>query len=389
MKKLIPYARQSINEDDIEAVVRVLRSDFIAQGPEIERLEKEIAAYCGAKYAVAVASATAGLHIACLALDMKNGDLLWTSPITFVASANCARYCGANVDFVDVDPGNINMSVTELEKKLSGSAKKPKVVVPVHFTGQSCDMEKIGSLAKKHGFSVIEDAAHAFGGTYRGKKVGSCEHSDIVVLSFQAVKVVTAGEGGLILTNRKDLFEKLMRLRTHGLTRDPAQMVRPPKGPWELQQIDLGFHYRITDSQAALALSQFRRIEQFLSRRQEIFDRYQKLLAPLPVNRLTVSPDGKSGHHLYVVRLKPDHLKKIGKTHRQVFEELRENGIGVNLHYIPVHTQPYYEQLGFKAGDFPQAEAYASEAITLPFFYGLTDEEQDQVVAMLKKVLAA
>jgi UDP-4-amino-4,6-dideoxy-N-acetyl-beta-L-altrosamine transaminase len=387
VKKLIPYARHDVSEEDIAAVSAVLRSDFIAQGPAIDRLEKAMAEYVGVTYAVAVANATAGLHLACLALGVGRGDLHWTSPITFVASANCALYCGADVDFVDIDPRTTNMSVDALAKKLASAKRLPKTVMPVHFTGQSCRMDEIAALAKKYGFAVIEDAAHAIGGTYKGKRVGACEYSDVAVISFQATKVITSGEGGLIFTNRRDVYERLLRLRTHGITRDKTKMVRPPKGPWEYQQLDLGYHYRLTDLQAAFAYSQFQRLETFLARRRELCDRYERSLTSLPVKRLHRDPDASSGHHLYVIRLDSGHLAKIGKTHRQAYEELWAEGIGVNLHYVPVHTQPYFENLGFRAGQFPEAEKYYEEAVTLPFYYGLTNDEQDYVVASIKKVL--
>ncbi len=385
---MIPYGRQEINDEDIRAVVEVLRSDWLTQGPAIEQFEQEVARYCGAQYAVAVSNATAALHIACLAAGLKAGDVLWTSPNTFVASANCALYCGARPDFVDIDPQTYNLSVEALEKKLLCAEQQgalPKVLIPVQFAGQSCDMARIGELAKRYGITVIEDASHAIGGRYRDRPVGSCDFSDMTVFSFHPVKIVTTGEGGMVLTNRKDLYEKLLRLRSHGITRDPAQMDRAPDGPWYYQQIDLGFNYRMTDIQAALGSSQLQRVDEFVARRQHLAGRYDTLLEALPLRIPFRHPDSYSAFHLYVIRLR---LETIGKSHRQVFEALRGRGIGVNLHYIPVHTQPYYRDLGFKAGDFPQAEQYYREAISLPLFYGLTEAEQDHVAASLSEVLA-
>jgi UDP-4-amino-4,6-dideoxy-N-acetyl-beta-L-altrosamine transaminase len=385
---MIPYGRQNISEEDIQAVVSVLRSDFLTQGPAIEAFEKAVAAYCGATYAVAVSNATAALHIACLSLGLGKGDSLWTSPNTFVASANCGLYCGAGVDFVDIDPATYNLSAARLEEKLERAAREgklPKVVVPVHFSGQSCDMEAIGALAKRYGFAVIEDASHAIGGGYRGRPIGSCAHSDLAVFSFHPVKIITTGEGGMIVTNRKDLYEKLIRLRSHGITRDPARMDGPSEGDWFYQQVDLGFNYRITDLQAALGLSQLSRLDEFVARRHFLADRYERLLADLPVTLPRRDPAGRSALHLYVVKLGPG-----AKTDRaRAFAALRKSGIGVNVHYIPVHTQPYYRGLGFRAGDFPAAESYYASALSLPMYFGLTESQQDEVAAKLKEALAA
>lgn len=383
---MIPYGRQDISEEDIQSVVEVLRSDWLTQGPAVERFEQEVAHYCGAKYAVAVSSATAALHIACLAAGLKPGDALWTSPNTFVASANCGLYCGAQPDFVDIDPRTYNLSVDALEEKLArAESRLPKVVIPVHFAGQSCDMEAIAGLGKRYGFSVIEDASHAIGGRYRDTRVGSCAFSDMTVFSFHPVKIITTGEGGMVLTNRQDLYEKLVRLRSHGITRDPRFMEGESDGPWYYQQIELGFNYRITDIQAGLGSSQMKRLDEFVARRHELAERYDALLRELPLTLPWRQPDAHSSFHLYVVRLR---LDAIGKTHRQVFEELRQKEIGVNLHYIPVHTQPYYRRLGFKPGDFPLAEQYYREAISLPLYAGLSDSEQDRVVQALKEVLS-
>lgn len=383
----IPYARQSINETDIESVVKVLESDWLTQGPMIARFEKAVAGYCGVKFGVAVSSATAALHLACLAAGLGEGDLLWTSPNTFVASANCGLYCGAEVDFVDIDPRTYNMAVPKLAAKLEAAkrtGKLPKVVIPVHFAGQSCEMERIAQLALEYGFTIIEDASHAIGSKYRNRSVGSCEYAAMTVFSFHPVKIITSGEGGMILTNQKDLYQKLIRLRSHGITRDPELMEGEPDGPWYYQQLDLGYNYRITDLQAALGYSQLGRIDEFIRRRRYLAERYNQLLDDLPVVTPWEHPDCKSAFHLYVIRLKLDRIKK---THRQVFEELRQAGIMVNLHYIPVHTQPYYQKMGFKRGDFPEAERYYQEAISLPLYFGLSDAEQDYVVDKLREIL--
>ena len=388
MNQFIPYGRQDISQADIDAVVEVLRSDWITQGPAIERFEKLVAEYCGAKYAVAVSSATAALHIACLAAGLGIGDILWTSPNTFVASANCGLYCGADVDFVDIDPHTYNLSVEVLEQKLARAeleGKLPKVVVPVHFAGQSCEIERILALSRKYGFTILEDASHAIGARYQDNPVGSCLFSDMAVFSFHPVKIITTGEGGMVVTNREDLYEKLIRLRTHGITRNPELMQGESHGLWYYQQLELGFNYRMTDIQAALGASQMQRLDEFVSRRRHLAARYNQLLSDFPLVLPWQHPDTESSWHLYVIRLK---LDEIGKTHRQVFEELRQAEIGVNLHYIPVHTQPYYQNLGFKWGDFPQAEQYYQEAISLPIYYGLSDENQDQVGAVLRNILS-
>jgi UDP-4-amino-4,6-dideoxy-N-acetyl-beta-L-altrosamine transaminase len=384
--KHIPYGRQAINAADIQAVIDALTSDWLTQGPAVEKFEEAVAQYCGVKYAVAVNSATSALHIACLAAGLGKGDMLWTSPNTFVASANCGLYCGSAVDFVDIDPKTYNMSAAILAEKLSQSNKNalPKVVIPVHFTGQSCEMDKISELARKYRFTVIEDASHAIGASYKGEKVGSCQYSDMTVFSFHPVKIVTTAEGGMIVTNRKDLYEKLLLLRSHGITRKPEKMTEPSHGPWYYQQIDLGLNYRITDIQAALGLSQMERIDEFVKRRHQIVQRYNKNLQGLPVVLPWQSPDTYSAYHLYVIRLK---LEQLQKTHREVFEELRAAGIGVNLHYIPVHTQPYYQQLGFQWGDFPTAEQYYREAISLPIFFDLCEQDQNYVITTLREVL--
>ncbi|SFL45192.1 UDP-4-amino-4,6-dideoxy-N-acetyl-beta-L-altrosamine transaminase [Pelosinus propionicus] len=386
--KYIPYGRQDINQADIEAVIQVLQSDWITQGPAIEQFERKIAEYCGAKYAVAVNSATSALHIACMSAGLGPEDILWTSPNTFVASANCGRYCGAAVDFVDIDFRTYNMSVEKLKEKLINAkieGKLPKVVVPVHFSGQSCEMDTILMLAKEYGFTVIEDASHAVGGSYKEQKVGSCVYSDMTVFSFHPVKIVTTAEGGMVLTNKRELYEKLIRFRSHGITRDPELMIGEIHGPWYYQQIDLGFNYRMTDIQAALGLSQMERLDQFVTKRHAVAEKYNKELQNLPVVLPWQHPNTYSAYHLYVICLEEN---KIVKTHKQIFEELREAGIGVNLHYIPVHTQPYYRQLGFEWGDFPVSEYYYSTAISIPIYSAMTDADQDYVIKTLKEVLA-
>lgn len=383
----IPYGRQQISEQDIEAVVKVLRSDWLTQGPAIERFEQAVATYCGARYAVAVSSATAALHIACLAADLGAGDFLWTSPNTFVASANCGLYCGASVDFVDINSDTYNLSVEALESKLIWAERKgclPKVVVPVHLAGQSCEMDKIAALAQKYGFTVLEDASHAIGGLYQGKAIGSCQFSDMAVFSFHPVKIITTGEGGMVLTNRADLYEKLIRLRSHGITRNPDLMEGKSHGDWYYQQLELGFNYRMTDIQAALGTSQMKRLDEFVVRRRFLAQRYDRLLQDLPLTLPWQHPDTKSSWHLYIIRL---NLDKISKTHRQIFESLRQTGIGVNLHYIPVHTQPYYQSFGFQWGDFTNSETYYQEAISIPIHFSLKELEQDRVSTVLNEIL--
>jgi len=381
---MIPYGRQDISETDIQAVVDVLRSDFLTQGPAVPAFEKAVADYCGAGHAVTVNSATSALHIACLALGVGKGDVVWTSPITFVASANCALYCGADVDFVDIDPRTYNLSTERLAEKLAQAEKSgrlPKVVIPVHLCGQPCDMAGIHALSQRYGFKIIEDASHAIGGKYKGEPIGNCRYSDITVFSFHPVKIITTGEGGMALTNDAQLVKRMQLLRSHGITRDTADMTHAPDGPWYYQQIELGFNYRMTDLQAALGLSQMQRLGEFVTRRHVIAKRYEQLLSALPVITPWQHPDGYSGLHLYVIRLR---LAEIGKTHRQVFEALRAAGIGVNLHYIPVHRQPYYEGLGFKAGYCPEAEQYYAEAISLPMYPNLTEAQQDKVIESLR-----
>lgn len=384
---MIPYGRQDITQDDIDAVTDVLRSDYLTQGPVLPVFEQTVASYVGAKHALAVNSATSALHLACVALGLGSGDWLWTTPISFVASANCGLYCGAYVDFVDIDSRTYNLCTKALELKLElaqKSGKLPKVLVAVHLSGQSCDMITISRLGQKYGFKIIEDASHAVGAKYRGKFIGAGQYSDITVLSFHPVKIITTAEGGMLLTNNDELANRVRLLRSHGITRDPAKMTHLPDGPWYYQQIDLGFNYRMTELQAALGISQMQRLNNFISRRQELALRYDELLRDLEITIPWQHPDTSSSVHLYVIRL---NLDRIRKTHRQVFEELRENDIGVNLHYIPIYAHPYYERLGFDSRNFPEAEKYYAEAISLPVFASLTDIQQDRVVSILKLIL--
>lgn len=385
---MIPYGRQDITQADINAVVAVLQSDYLTQGPAVPKFEQSVAEHVGAKHALAVNSATSALHIACLALDLGPGDWLWTTPVTFVASANCGLYCGAQVDFVDIDSRTYNLCPKALEAKLASAEKAgklPKVLVAVHLCGQPCDMAAIYALGQKYGFKIIEDASHSIGGKYKGEFIGNCRYSDITVFSFHPVKIITTAEGGMALTNSDALVHKMALLRSHGITRDEQHMSHVPDGPWYYQQIDLGYNYRMTELQAALGVSQMQRLDDYVARRHALAKRYDQLLADLPVTTPWQHLDSYSGLHLYVIRLQ---LGKINQTHLQVFEDLRTQGIGVNLHYIPVHTQPYYERMGFKAGDFPESQRYYAEAISLPMFQTLSESQQDEVVNVLRKVLA-
>jgi UDP-4-amino-4,6-dideoxy-N-acetyl-beta-L-altrosamine transaminase len=384
----IPYGRQNITEEDIDAVVNVLKSDYLTQGPKVPEFENAIKEHCNVDYALAMNSATSALHVACLALDVGKDDIVWTTPITFVASANCALYCGATVDFVDIDPKTYNLSIQALREKLQAAkieSKLPKVVIPVHLCGQPCDMESIYALSKEYGFSIIEDASHAIGGSYQSKPIGNCQYSDITIFSFHPVKIITTAEGGVATTNNKDLAQKMDLLRSHGITRDTELMTNEPDGPWYYQQIDLGFNYRMTEMQAALGVSQIERLQSITDRRHEIAKRYNEKLANLSVTVPFQIEESYSGLHLYVIRLQLDDIKV---THLEVFNALREANIGVNLHYIPVHLQPYYQKhFGFKIGDFPEAEQYYKEAISLPLYPDLTEEQQDYIVKTLKDIL--
>ena len=387
---MIPYGRQDISQADIDAVVEVLRSDWLTQGPMVPRFEEAVAQYCGSQYAVAVNSATSALHIACLALDLGAGDWLWTSPNTFVASANCALYCGAKVDFVDIDPHTYNMSVERLKEKLEQAEKQgrlPKIVMPVHFAGQPCDMPAIYALSQEYGFKIIEDASHAIGASYSNLKVGSCAHSHITVFSFHPVKIITTGEGGMAVTNDDALANRLRRLRSHGITSDKELMSpRPDNEIWNYQQIELGFNYRMTDIQAALGLSQMQRLDEFVSRRHEIAERYDAELRSLSITTPHQASGTYSSYHLYPIRVSET---ESVKTQRQVYDALWQSGIAANLHYIPVHRHPYYENMGFKVGDFPQAESFHQEAISIPIFPGLLTGEQELVIDYLQGFLQA
>ncbi|NRP60351.1 UDP-4-amino-4,6-dideoxy-N-acetyl-beta-L-altrosamine transaminase [Marinobacterium sp. xm-d-564] len=383
---MIPYGRQDISQTDIDAVVGVLQSDFLTQGPKVPLFEKVVAYKVGAKHALAVNSATSALHVACMALGLGQGDWLWTTPVTFVASANCGLYCGAKVDFVDIDPHTYNLCPRALEARLvdaEHNGKLPKVLVAVHLCGQPCEMQAIYELSLRFGFKIIEDASHAIGGKYQGEYIGNCRYSDITVFSFHPVKIITTAEGGMAVTNNDLLAEKMNLYRSHGVTRDQSLMTHDSDGPWYYQQIALGYNYRMTELQAALGISQMERLDAFVSRRHQLAQQYDILLENFPVIRPFQHQDSYSGLHLYVIRL---NLDKCARSHREVFEGLRAHGIGVNLHYIPVHTQPYYQKMGFKQGDFPEAECYYSEAISLPMYQGLSDKEQLDVVEALRKL---
>jgi UDP-4-amino-4,6-dideoxy-N-acetyl-beta-L-altrosamine transaminase len=385
---VIPYGRQDVQDSDIEAVLKVLNSDFLTQGPVVPLFEAEVAKQCKANFSVAVNSATSALHLALISLGVGSGDIVWTSPITFVASANAALYCGAQVDFVDIDPTTYNMSITALTKKLihaKAIGQLPKVVVPVHLTGQSCDMKPIYELGQKYGFKIVEDASHALGGHYFSQPIGNCAFSDITVFSFHAVKIITTCEGGVAVTNQVELAEKMALYRSHGITRDPLLMTRSVDGPWFYQQITLGYNYRMTEIQAALGLSQIKRLKKYVRRRHEIASRYNRDLATLPLTLPRQSDFASSAYHLYVVRLDLDAIAPL--SHVQVFQEMRDRGILVNIHYIPVHTQPYYQAMGFNWGDFPNAEGYYRNALSIPIYPKMNDLEHTQVIEAIHQVV--
>lgn len=387
MLPAVPYGRQDIVQADIDAVAEVLRSDFLTQGPAVPRFETAVAAHCGVAHALAMNSATSALHVACLALGLGPGDWLWTTPVSFVASSNCGLYCGAHVDFVDIDPRTYNISPVALSAKLeraNAEGRLPKVVVAVHLCGQPCDMKRLRELSVEYGFRLIEDASHAIGGSYRGDPIGNCRYSDIAIFSFHPVKIVTTAEGGVATTNDPDIARRMDLLRSHGITRDPQLMTQEPDGPWYYQQVALGYNYRMTDMQAALGASQMTRLTSFVDRRHELATRYDRLLADLPLTLPWQHPDCRSGLHLYVIRLK---LGLLTLSHCEVFDALRARGILVNLHYIPIYRQPYYAPFGYDPADFPEAEAYYREAISIPMFHAMTDDQQDRVVVALTEVL--
>ena len=384
---MIPYGKQDINQADITSVIDVLKSDTLTQGPQVPLFEKIVAGYCGAEFGIAVNSATSALHIACLSLGLGRGDWLWTSPNSFVASANCGLYCEAKIDFVDIDPQTYNLSADELEKKLivaKQEGKLPKVLIPVHFAGQSCNMKKIHYLSQEYGFKIIEDASHAIGSKYLEKPVGGCQYSDITIFSFHPVKIITTAEGGLATTNSKEIAEKMKLFRSHGITRDKNLMSRSSDGGWYYQQVDLGFNYRMNELQAALGISQMQRLDEFVAKRHILQERYDSLLSTLPIIKPYQDKDSYSSIHLYPIQID---LNKVSKSREQVFNSLIESGVGVNVHYIPIHTQPYYLQFGFKEGDFLNSEAYYRGAMSIPLFHKMTTKQQDTVIETLKRVL--
>ncbi|MBO6979367.1 MAG: UDP-4-amino-4,6-dideoxy-N-acetyl-beta-L-altrosamine transaminase [Prochlorococcus marinus XMU1428] len=384
--QFIPYGRQDINLRDIFNVLKILKSDFITNGPAIEKFENEISKYCKSRYALAVNSATSALHLSCLALNLKKGDWLWTSPISFVASANCGIYCGAKIDFVDINIENGLMDIKALESKLQIAAKNgtlPKVIIPVHLAGTSCDMESIFKLSKQYGFSIIEDASHAIGGKYKGLPVGSCKYSDITVFSFHPVKLITTGEGGAALTNNEKIAEKISDLRSHGIIKDQKRFIDQDPSPWLYEQQYLGFNYRITDIQASLGLSQLNRLDKFVSKRNTKLDLYKSRLKSEPINFLEIPKDVKSSLHLSIIQLN----KELIPFHRQIFIELRKLLIGVQLHYLPIHLHPFYQKFGFKRGQFPKSELFANSSISIPLYPSLSYFKQLKVIKNLKFVL--
>ena len=381
---MIPYGKQNINQADIDSVVDVLKSDFLTQGPQVPLFEDKVAKYCGAKHGVTVNSATSALHIACLSLGLGRGDYLWTSPNSFVASANCGLYCGAQVDFVDIDPKTYNLSTEELEKKLIQAKKEsklPKIVIPVHFAGQSCDMQKIHSLSQEYGFKIIEDASHAIGGKYLDKPIGCCQYSNITVFSFHPVKIITTAEGGLATTNSAKLAEKMQLFRSHGVTRDAKLMTKETEGDWYYQQVELGFNYRMTELQAALGVTQMDRLDEFVTARHNLQERYD-LLLDSSIIKPYQDQNSYSALHLYPIQI---NLEGTNKSRQNIFNELRKNDIGVNVHYIPIHAQPYYQKFGYQKGDFPNAEKFYSRSLSLPLYFDMTYEQQDFVLKVLAR----
>ena len=385
---MIPYGKQDINQEDIDSVIDVLKSDFLTQGPLVPKFENKISNKVGSKYAIAVNSATSALHIACLALGLKKDDILWTTSISFVASSNCGLYCGASIDFVDIDRDSFNISYVSLKSKLEiakKNSKLPKILVVTHLCGQSSNMYEISKLSKEYKFKIIEDASHAIGGKYKDEYIGNCRYSDITVFSFHPVKIITTAEGGMALTNDINLASKMELLRSHGITRNPNLMDSNPDGPWYYEQIDLGFNYRITEIQAALGLSQLERLDEYVKIRNELAIRYNKLLSDLPISTPQIIPEAYSAFHLYVIRLK---LNEIHLSKKEVYERLVDAGVGVNLHYIPIHLHPYYKKMGFKPGSYPEAEHYYNEAISIPLYPNLTKDMQDTVISEIKKALS-
>ena len=383
---MIPYGKQDVNQSDIDAVVDTLKSNFITQGPKTPFFEKKVINYCGAGYGVALNSATSALHVACLALGLGKGDWLWTSPNSFVASANCGLYCGAKVDFVDINLKTYNMSASELESKLIRAMKVgslPKIVIPVHFAGQSCEMKKIHSLSREYGFKIIEDASHAIGGRYLNKPIGSCQYSDITVFSFHPVKIITTAEGGMAVTTSKELSDKMQLYRSHGITRNPDLMTKIPEGDWYYQQVDLGFNYRMNELQAALGISQMQRLDEFVARRHKLQKRYDLLLSESHIIKPYQDKNSHSALHLYPIQI---NLDRTRKSRQQIFDKLRQGNIGVNVHYIPIHNQPYFAQFGFKLGDFPNSEDYYNKTISIPLFSMMSISQQDSIINNVNKM---
>ena len=383
---MIPYGKQDIRQADVDAVIEVLRSDFLTQGPTVERFELALSNYTGAKHTIAVNSATSALHLACLALEVSPGDLVWTSPITFVASANCALYCGADIDFVDIEMHSNNMSIIALRQKLQQAkelGRLPKVVIPVHMGGLSCDMKSIFELSLEYGFKIIEDASHAVGGSLAGNKIGSCAFSDISVFSLHPVKIITTVAGGAALTNDVNLGRKLALLRSHGITRDADEMAHGSEGGWYYEQISLGYNYRMTDLQAALGCSQLTRIDEFVAKRNKLASEYHIKLADLSIDLPVIPAHAMSAYHLYIVKLQQD--DPLGRS--KLYNHLLSRGVGVNVHYIPVHLQPFYRSLGFNPGDFPEAEKYYRNAISIPLYPNLSEDDQDVVVNSLREFM--